>query len=228
DGLGHSSLDAHPEFSSQVRPNSRVGLGGLVEVFPEFYRTGTIYMGIGHGGYVGLVRVEDERLNVAAAVDAALVREQHSPAKALQALLREAGFPPIAALDQTAWQGTLPLTRCSPRLADRRLLLLGDAAGYVEPFTGEGIAWALTAASQIAPFAIRGLADWTEQLENEWTLEMRRRVTRRQRWCRRLALALRFPRVCRGLLATISLAPRLAQPVIRALNAPPLSAEGLI
>jgi hypothetical protein len=41
-------------------------------------------------------------------------------------------------------------------------------------------------------------------------------------------LALRFPRVCRGLLATISLAPRLALPVIRAINAPPLSAEGLI
>ena len=38
-----------------------------------------------------------------------------------------------------------------------RLLLLGDAAGYVEPFTGEGMAWGLTAATLAAPLASSGI-----------------------------------------------------------------------
>ena len=44
------------------------------------------------------------------------------------------------------WRGTPPLTRRAPSLAAERVFVLGDAAGYVEPFTGEGMAWALASA----------------------------------------------------------------------------------
>jgi flavin-dependent dehydrogenase len=51
------------------------------------------------------------------------------------------------AFDPLDWLGTLPLTRRTPRPAGHRVLVVGDAAGYVEPFTGEGMAWALATAS---------------------------------------------------------------------------------
>lgn len=228
DGLGHTSLDAHAEFASRVDPASRIGLGGVVADFPAFYRSGTIFMGVGRAGYVGLVRVNEHELNVAAAVDAEFIRVQHTPAAALATILAEAGFPPVRALDSAVWQGTLPLTRRSLSLAGRRVLLLGDAAGYVEPFTGEGMAWALAAAAQSAPFVRQGLENWNRALELQWSRQLRRLVTRRQRWCRCLSMLLRHPRLSRGVLAAISLAPRLARPVIRGLNAPPLPVEGIV
>ena len=41
------------------------------------------------------------------------------------------------------------------QLAAERVFLLGDAAGYVEPFTGEGMAWAVTSGIAVAPLALR-------------------------------------------------------------------------
>jgi flavin-dependent dehydrogenase len=40
------------------------------------------------------------------------------------------------------------------------LFVIGDAAGYVEPFTGEGMAWALAAADGLAPLAARAVGAW--------------------------------------------------------------------
>ena len=50
----------------------------------------------------------------------------------------------VEGLLDVQWHGTPGLTRRTRPLARDRLFYLGDAAGYVEPFTGEGIAWALS------------------------------------------------------------------------------------
>ena len=57
--------------------------------------------------------------------------------------------------------------RTAPARRDR-LFLLGDAAGYVEPFTGEGIAWALASGRAIAPLALRAIERWEPRLAGEW------------------------------------------------------------
>jgi flavin-dependent dehydrogenase len=44
---------------------------------------------------------------------------------------------------ETAWQSVTPLSRRPIRPAQGTLLLVGDAARVVEPFTGEGIAYAM-------------------------------------------------------------------------------------
>ena len=47
-------------------------------------------------------------------------------------------------------RGTGVMTRRRSRLGGHRVLAAGDAAGYVEPFTGEGMAWAVRSAALAA------------------------------------------------------------------------------
>ena len=64
-----------------------------------------------------------------------------------------------------------PDARARPRAA---LFVLGDAAGYVEPFTGEGMAWAFAAAEAVVPLAIRAI----ERLGRRHGRRVDRRPTR--------------------------------------------------
>jgi flavin-dependent dehydrogenase len=221
DGLAHPSLRDCTEFSSRVARHARIGLGLVVAESPDAYTPGTIFMAVARQGYVGLVRVEEGLLNVAAAIEPDFIKKHGSPAGALTAVIEEAGFPAIPALGETDCQGTLPLTRRTTPVAARRALVLGDAAGYVEPFTGEGMAWALAAATAATPFIERGLLKWDAAVERDWQRLLRRVVLRRQRWCRLLALTLRHPLAMRIVLETVSLVPSLAAPIIRSLNRPP-------
>ena len=56
------------------------------------------------------------------------------------------------------WHGTPPLTSRPGRVAAERLFVIGDASGYVEPFSGEGMATALETALAVAPLADRSSA----------------------------------------------------------------------
>ncbi len=221
DGLGHTSLREHSEFGSQVLAAARIGLGGQVASFPAEYNPGTIFMAVDRHGYVGLVRVEDGRLNIAAALAPDFVKHAGGPPQAMASVLAQAGFPEIGSLPDADWHGTLPLTRRTQRTAARRVLVLGDAAGYVEPFTGEGMAWAFAAGAAATPFIERGLLAWDEVLERDWQATLNQLVLNRQRWCRRLAWGLRHPLAIRIVLGALSLVPSLAAPVVRKLNEPP-------
>jgi 2-polyprenyl-6-methoxyphenol hydroxylase-like FAD-dependent oxidoreductase len=221
DGLGHGSLRDHPEFCSRVTRQSRIGLGGQVADYPADYGPGTISMAVGRHGYVGLVRVEQGLLNVAAALAPDCLKGAGGAVQALASVLDEAGFPPIASLSAADWHGTLALSRRTARTAGRRVLLLGDAAGYVEPFTGEGMAWAFAAALAAPGFVARGLSSWDNQIERDWQQTLRRLVRRRQYWCQILALATRHPLAVRIVLGAVSCFPVFAKPIIGSINKPP-------
>ena len=105
-------------------------------------------MAVDRHGYVGLVRIEGGLLNIAAVLAPDFVKRAGGPPQALAAVLAEAGFPAITSLADADWHGTLPLTRRTSSTASRRVLVMGDAAGYVEPFTGEGMAGPLPLPSQ--------------------------------------------------------------------------------
>jgi flavin-dependent dehydrogenase len=184
-------------------------------------------MALGSSGYAGLVRLEDNRLNVAAAVDPLLVKRHGGPATSISELIGSAGFPVPPALRTAAWHGTMRLMRRTARPVGRRVLLLGDAAGYMEPFTGEGIAWALSAAAHVAHLAKRGVRHWDERLEADWLSLHRQLVDRRQTWCRGAAWLLRRPRLVRVIMWLLTKFPALARPMVRGLSAPDaLSPEG--
>jgi flavin-dependent dehydrogenase len=136
-------------------------------------------------------------------------------------VISSAGLPEIPGLEIAAWKGTPALTRRPQRVAGPGWFAVGDAAGYVEPFTGEGMAWAIGGALALAPIAIRSLALGSDAGIREWTRSHARLIGRRQWSCRLLARLLRSPRASRWLIAALSVAPGLAGPVVRGLNRPP-------
>jgi 2-polyprenyl-6-methoxyphenol hydroxylase-like FAD-dependent oxidoreductase len=187
---------------------------------PGFYTSGTIYMACSGGGYVGLVRLEDGRLNVAAALDLAWVRRAGGLDGAIGAIIGRAGWPAISLTAGSAWHGTPVLTRRTGMADDERVFLLGDAAGYVEPFAGEGIAWALEAAMAVVPFAEAAIRCWHPALIGKWKRTYDTRIGRRQRLCRLAAWALRRPVLVGTIVGLLARAPGLALPVVARLNAP--------
>lgn len=220
DGLGAGLLPRAAHDPGVSRRASRIGAGTIVDEAPAFYRSACIHMACGRAGYVGLVRIEGGRLDVAAAFDARALRRMGGPARAAAATIAEVGWPAIAGLAFSPWRGTAPLTVTPTRLGAERLFLLGDAAGYVEPFTGEGIAWALCSAAALVPLALRAVDRWETEFPALWAAAHRRAIGPR-RVCRATARLLRSPLLTGILVRLLAGAPALASPVVRALNRRP-------
>ncbi len=217
DGLA-STIAASDGVRAVTKPRSRLGIGTIVPDAPRFYSDGTVYMAVGRGGYVGLVRLEDGQLDLAAAMDPAFLREHDGPGNAAIRILETSGFPAIPGLSNAPWRGTPPLTRRLARIGGNRWLAIGDAAGYVEPFTGEGMAWAISSALAVTPIAIRAVraSTWQPRFVQEWTSAHARTVRQNQGICRVSAWVLRSQTLSRLCVTALSLAPRLASPVVAA------------
>jgi flavin-dependent dehydrogenase len=175
-------------------------------------------MACGAQGYVGLVRVEHNQLNVGAALDPAWVKRCGGPAAAVAQTLQAAAFPTFDGLRAARWHGTPRLTQRRRRLGAERVLVLGDAAGYVEPFTGEGMAWALAGAAAVEPLALAAAAGWRDELVDQWTARQAALLRPRQRACRALSMALRRPRLVAALLPLLKVAPMTVAPLTTWLN----------
>jgi flavin-dependent dehydrogenase len=185
---------------------------------PELEREGAIFMAVGRRGYVGFVRLENGALNVAAAFEKSLLRNSGSPAAAANHLLLESGFGAVPELHEACWQGTIPLSRRTRPVAGERFFVLGDASGYVEPFTGEGMAWALEAGLAVADLAARGVDRWDPSLTQAWTTIHKRRVERNQNVCRGVTSLLRRPWLIRAALEMVTRMPAVARFMIDRVN----------
>ncbi len=212
------------------------------------YAPGVVYMAAGSGGYVGVVRLEDGRLNIAASLSSdalrpeAQVGERRRPKLegVVAGILAAAGLPPIgfdrvgahadgransrpAAVveSMTAEQPSTdeagpPLRHwmATPRLRTRpghlmapRVLAIGDAAGFWEPFTGEGIAWALNSGREAAA-AVPGLIpQWRAGEVEAWEQGFRARLRRRQRHSQRVAALAGRPRLAAAAMTLLSAWP---------------------
>jgi flavin-dependent dehydrogenase len=225
DGLAGSSLCAVPPLAPVVSPTARFGAGATLDGTPHELRrlaltdAATLSMTIGPRGYLGACRLPDGRITLGAALAPAFARALSGPGPAAAAILRSAGLDPPASLATARWYGTPTLTRRRPRIAHGRVLVIGDAAGYVEPFTGEGMAWALAGAEAVAPIAHALAAGGDpDRAAAAWTAIHRRLVARRQHLCRALAAALRVPPVVAAALALASVWPALASPILSGLR----------
>ena len=213
DGLTQSATRSVPALKTAISGGSRIGAGALLDDASDDWPCGTIAMATADTGYVGLVRVEHDRLNVAAAIDRDAVRGR-SLAEATAAILRDAGLPIPAAWHDATWTGTPPLTRSAMSTAALGVGCLGDAAGYVEPFTGEGMTWALAAGEAFGNATPDYLAD-PDRLATHWPAAFRRVVSERQRVCQSLAWILKRPRLSRVVLP---IARPLVGPATRWMN----------
>jgi 2-polyprenyl-6-methoxyphenol hydroxylase-like FAD-dependent oxidoreductase len=166
----------HDRRVRHVAPGSRIGVGTTINAASPGHGAaalelpvGKLVMAVGRHGYCGLVRLEDDRLDLAAAVDRKLIAAEGGPAAGIAHLLHEAcGDSPLATAVERAilsvpgatFRATPPLTHHSQRIAGatQRIFRVGDAASYVEPFTGEGIGWALAGGRILAESLLGDIA----------------------------------------------------------------------
>lgn len=110
-------------------------------------------MHVGRGAYVGLARVGTNLTNVAVVVPASDVPPGKTRRQRFEAGLSR--IPAVAErLRQARWVGPVlaagPFARRTTRATADRVALVGDAADFYDPFTGEGIYAALRGAELLA------------------------------------------------------------------------------
>jgi flavin-dependent dehydrogenase len=215
DGIMGRALENHPEFSTRIANGSRIGAGTVILEANSFYKPGTIYMSTASGGYVGLVRLEDNRLDIAAAFDLEFVRRAGGPAQAAIKIMTEANMPAISGLQNANWLGTAALSRSRKNIAGKRIFVIGDSSSYAEPLTGEGIAWALTSACAVVPIAKDAIKRWSPQLAVAWTKEHRRLIKTRQENSYRIARVLRNSTVTILCVELLSRFPSIAESLVQ-------------
>ncbi len=116
--------------------------------------TDGIHMRIFPEGYYGFCRIDSTHANLCSILHADHAAEAHA--------ILSRYFP---SLPPREWNRVNPITRAHALHGRARLFLIGDAARVVEPFTGEGIYFAL-ATAELAVNAIlesRTLADYAKQ-----------------------------------------------------------------
>jgi flavin-dependent dehydrogenase len=149
----HSTIAKALNMAVPPRWPVRIGLVSHYEGFAPL-RDGFGQMHVGVGGYCGVAPLPEGRLNVAMVVKADAVRAAGTTATeyfenridgipALQALL--AGCTRISSV-----RGVGPIGARARRASAAGALLVGDAAGFFDPFTGEGIYRALRGAELVA------------------------------------------------------------------------------
>lgn len=216
DGLAGTALRDWPAWASAARPDARVGLGvHLPAAHPlaDVLHDAAITMLCGRRGYLGLVRLEQGGIDVAAAADRGALKTCGGAGPLARSIAADAGVV-FNDADAWPWRVTPPLTRSRPRLAAPGLFVVGDAAGYVEPFTGEGMAWALAGGAAVVPHAAAAVDRWIATGPAAWSVTHRGVVARRQRGCRAVAALLRRPRLTRAAVGLLAVAPALATPLI--------------
>lgn len=160
-------------------------------------------------GYLGLVRQRDGLAHAAGLVDRRASRDARP-----RAFLRRAAaqFPALEELrdacDAASLTAAGPMP-CRPRaVAAGPIALVGDAAGYQEPFTGEGMTWALESAALLGRAAATvSPGRWTDAAADRYARHWRREIGARQRLCAFVSMALERP----ALLDALGVAAGLRQ-----------------
>jgi flavin-dependent dehydrogenase len=166
----------HPELCDPRRGGARAwfGLAAHLALDPRLLE-GRVELHLFDGGYAGLVGVEGGRLNLCALVRVSalracggrperLLRERILANPLVRARVGDA--PPVA-----GWRSVGPLRWGARRPAAAGVLFVGDAAGTIDPFSGDGMSHALRSAEMALPYALaavqRGGLD--PELGRAWT-----------------------------------------------------------
>ncbi|MGI9471256.1 MAG: NAD(P)/FAD-dependent oxidoreductase [Rubripirellula sp.] len=179
-----------------------------------------IYMACDDDGYVGLVRLENDRVDIAAALRSGSAANVGSPRERVVKILDRSQFPAWAFRNPSDCLTTPPLRR-TRQPGKGRLIAIGDAAGYSEPFTGEGMTWAMQSAIACADLIAESAASGSQSFEDvgdRWQHRLPSLLRRKKLACRAVTSVLRWPAARRAVGSTLARWPSLAEPLIRHLS----------
>lgn len=195
DGLSGSTLDAYPQCAWRIAPQSWFGISCTIPRPLADFPAGAIAMHAAQHGYVGAIRLRDGQTHFAAALDPAACKRSAGPAGLLTEILSACHISAVPVLVNSAMSGTPRLTRHRPCLGAHRVLALGDSAAYIEPFSGEGMTWALQSACLLATVLPVSLEQWPADLPAQWTKCHRKLLESHYRTCRLMRFLLHQPRL---------------------------------
>ena len=211
DGIAGTFLNTEPWSDWQIDPQAWIGVATTCPADLLPIPRGEIHMHVGNAGYVGLVRINETHMHLAAALDPAACKTAGGPAILVENILRDSlgpEFTPSSPFPK--FRGTGPLTRKRIRLGGHRVLAIGDACGYIEPFTGEGIAWAAMGAREAADLLPEPAQPWPKNLPQHWKKRHHQIIASRQRWCRTMRPMMRHPTIAPVIIAAAHMLPSIA------------------
>ena len=173
-----------------------------------------------HRGYAGLARIEESRLNLCLMTTADTLRAADKDRDTLierHALSNPAFGDAIGSYRRVGpWHAIGPLRFAPRRPSAAGALFVGDAAGTIDPFSGEGMSNALLAAELVQPAIAAAVTagQLPESAARDYAAAWRTRFTPVTRRVRRLGRLLERPRIAGPLLRAIRvggapLTPRL-------------------
>ncbi|HMN95625.1 MAG TPA: FAD-dependent monooxygenase [Phycisphaerales bacterium] len=142
--------------------------------------------------------------------DAAIAASAREAAGGSSTLGRPAPALEVIAAGPMPWRPQRRACRPGGRHSAAVVALVGDAGGYVEPFTGEGMTWAVASAVALAEAAERPGRFDSEGYERAW----RNSIAAAQRRCALIAGAVRCPAI---VTAAATLLPRVTGLIARRL-----------
>jgi flavin-dependent dehydrogenase len=137
----HSAVSRLLGLDVKLRWPRRIGLAAHYEGYPLRDELGEMH--VSSRGYCGVAPQEQGRVNVAMVVDMDVFGKRRGPVEGyFEQALR--GYPEMqdrlnGATRVTPVRGVGPLARRVRSVSGDGFLLVGDAAGFFDPFTGEGI-----------------------------------------------------------------------------------------
>lgn len=213
DGLGGHLLDG--VLGRRVRRRrGAIGVGTLLSAEASEIERGVVELGLGREGYVGIARVESGAIDVAGAVNPGSVRRAGGVGAVIASIAEQNGMR-IEGVGEASWVGTPTLVSRRRRLGARRVFVVGDAAGYLEPITGEGIGWALASGARVAAIAQRAARCWDDGLIGAWERAHREIVRERRGLCASASALLRVPAIARAAVGVLSYHPDVADSLAR-------------
>ncbi|MGH9554020.1 MAG: NAD(P)/FAD-dependent oxidoreductase, partial [Terriglobales bacterium] len=218
DGLNGRALADNDEFDFTVEPQSKFGAGVIIKEQVSAIAPGIIYMACTNDGYVGMVRMQEEQINVAAALRTGFSRRAGSAGQAAASILQSCRLPVPRSLTQTVWHGTELLTRTRKKVSGQRIFVIGDASGYAEPITGEGMSWAMWSALSIFEFVMEGTSKWTSELGMRWQSIHNNVIRKRQQKTKLIASAIGNPILRSIALCFLRISPAIADPYLKGLR----------
>jgi flavin-dependent dehydrogenase len=161
------------------------------------------------GGYAGLSRVENDRFNLCFLIKAAAVRSVGSDAdQIVRNVIRTNQRAAVTLRDVAQHHDWLAVSidgfgarRPSPA---RNLFSVGDAASFIDPFTGSGMSMAFQSAAVLAD-SIAAHADAPERISPAYLGVYRQTFASRHRICWVLRQTAFMPRVATGIVSVLSL-----------------------